>query len=218
MADIRPAKTISGDPPQCQYYTVGKSMTIKQGDPLVLWTEATTSYRVACTITTEQIGDTYYNSSNENCGVLGFAAHDITSDSSGNCLAQIVPSAVAAAVIPITPIPQYTAGVPVDGIGSRYKLGVWLANNDTEFKMRLTNEGSAVTVTEAYVGTAVGLYVTGTTWSASTGATTKVGVITKVYPNDPNYNTSSAICHVAVKIMPGYQQVALGTLQDQTGP
>ena len=144
------------------------------------------------------------------CGIIGFSGYDITTDASGYCLSTIVPSSVSAAIQPVTPIPQYSAGVTWDKVDDRPELGVFIADDDTEFRIRLTTGGSAVTVTEAYVGTPVGLILSSGVWSADVAASTKCAVITRVFPNDMNYNTSSALCHVAIKIKPAYQQIKTG--------
>lgn len=213
MADIVASFTGGHAVPDIGYYTVGKSQTIGQGDLVVLATEGTTNITVVRKLTASDISAHYTNTNV--AGVLGIAACAIVTDANGVASAQNAPSSVAFGAYPMFSIPNVPASIPGDAANSgRPMLPVIRANDWTEFRIKCQGtSNAAVTVDPDLLGDAIGLQVYATTdFAADTSASGSdlCAVVSRLDELDPYYNTSSALCHVYIKIKPAYQQALTG--------
>ncbi len=205
MSDITFASAGDGAP-EIAYYPVAASQTIKAGDIVVLKADGTVriATNTEATATTGERFGTH--------GILGFAAHAITTDANGRATGVLYPSNVDPNAVPVTPVPQYAMGV--DGSPStRSLLGVFLATEESEFRARVTNNGGNYTVTESIIGAQFGFRIASgnVVELDSNNANNKIAVITAIDKDQPTYGTASTRTFVRFRIVPTASQVRVGT-------
>jgi hypothetical protein len=196
-------------------YPIANSQTIRRGDWVVL---VDGSPNVVRKLTSADIAANYTETAVIK-GVLGMAMHDATTDANGYASGQINPTGVASNANAVYGLPTFASGIHADIPSGRALLNVCIADNFTDFIILVQAPANAAvtgTAVSNLVNEAVGLQVYNTIDFAvsTTSSTDRLLTITQFpLPNGLNntLSTSSAtMWYAAVRVLPGYQQFALG--------
>lgn len=203
-------------------YLVEASQTIYAGDIVVLAQEASNYNQPrARKLHADDITADYTETTIR--GILGFAMHDIKTNSSGE-VETITSSNVAWGAGVTYALPGYAAGIAAaSGVsegseaedkGSAY-LSVAVFNNDTEVLMQAAGASDTVaTVDVTYIGTTAGIQITDTVnFKLDLGDTSgddSCFIITDVKETEPTYATSSKVTKVWCRVKSTLQQYGTG--------
>ena len=201
MPNFEPASNSAWPRADETYAPLKATTVIYAGDPVVLTSADSSKTTARAVISTD------YSSSSFSPGILGFACHAATSDSSGIANAQIVPSGVSGAAAPIYNVPQYSSGLPVDVGTSRSLLRVFVANNSNSFWGKVTTASVPATAAaaQALVGKGATIVVTSATDITITPSSgTEILSIIGYDPND--------LTRLKFRVKPAYQQSLTGSL------
>ena len=205
---------VAGDigPDLVPLQNIANSMQIYEGDPVV-WTSVTGSQNRVRLLTSTDISNSYVNSST--AGILGFAATDIATDSSGNFTALTSQVSLGGNVAPVYNIGTIPGFEPVDPSSGRTRSMIYTCKNTMAGSLWETTA-----VTASLMGPAGGLYPStignAVTWFWSTAAAVKIARIVGFDSQHKMYNTTGttnvvntthyARCPVGVLMYTTYDQ------------